>query len=197
MAVEPLELRRSSLIVWDMQMGIAGLAFNRAALVPVVADLIAAYRARGLPVIFSQHTSPPEGWANPAMARSMARRGLPAGGVRFTAGAAEWSILAELAPRPEELVLPKATPSFFVGTPLESLLRVRGIDTLVLTGVSTDGGIMGTARHAVNLGFFALVVEDGVGAMTAEAHSRALEVLRALCDVETSPEVIARLPARA
>jgi len=193
MAVTPLDLSRSTLIVWDMQNGIGAMAFNRSEIVPRIAALRAAYRARGLPVVYSQHTTLPERWANPAMARSMERRGMRPGSFRLTPGSAEWAILPELAPADDELVLPKTTPSFFVGTPLESLLRFRGIDTLVLTGVATEAGILGTARHAVNLGFHPLVVEDAVGSRSAEGHEGGLAALRAFCDVEPSSSVLGRL----
>jgi nicotinamidase-related amidase len=195
MDLEPLDLRRSVLVIWDMQRGIAGRASNRVEMVPKIAELLASYRARKLPVVFSQHTTPPDGWGNPSMARSMARRGMPPGSFRLAPGMNEWGILPELEPRAEELVLTKFTPSFFVGTPLESLLRFRQSDTLVLTGVSTDGGILSTARHAVNLGFHPLVVEDGVGSMTPEAHAAGLRMLRDLCDVESTAAVLGHLPA--
>lgn len=181
------------LIVWDMQEAIAGRASNRAAIVPRIAELLVAFRRARRPIAFSQHTMPPEGWENPALARSMARRGIPGGMARLTPGSPEWEVLAELAPERNELVLPKTSPSFFVGTPLESMLRYRGIDVLVMTGVSTDGGILGTARHAVNLGFHPLIVEDAVGSMTAEAHAEGLATLRRFCDVEPAAGVLARL----
>ena len=196
MDLEALDLRTSALIVWDMQLGIAGRAFNRQEIVPRIGVLLAQYRTRGLPVVFSQHTTPPLAWANPSMTRSMVRRGVPPGAFRLAPGVPEWEILPEVAPLPDELVLAKTTPSFFVGTPLEEMLRYRGVQTLVLTGVSTEAGIMGTARHAATLGFHPLVVEDAVGSMTKEGNDEALRVLRSICDVETSENLVARLPPR-
>jgi biuret amidohydrolase len=194
MAIDPLDLRRSVLVIWDMQRGIAGRASNRAEIVPKIADLLAACRSRNLPVLYSQHTTPPDGWGNPSMARSMARRGMPPGGFRLTPGTPEWEILPELEPRPDDLVLAKFTSSFFVGTPLESMLRFRNVETLLLTGVSTEGGILSTARHAANLGFYPLVVEDAVGSMTPEGNAAGLRTLREMGDVEPAASVIARLP---
>jgi nicotinamidase-related amidase len=178
-----------------MQRGIASRASNLPELVPRIAELLQAYRARGMPVVFSQHTTLPEGWENPSMSRSMVRRGRAPGSFRLLPGSPEWEILPELAPRPNELVLTKHTPSFFVGTPLEALLRFRRVDSLVLTGVSTEAGVFGTARHAIDLGFHPLVVEEGVGSMTPEAKTEGLARLRAFCDVEPIAAVIARLPS--
>jgi nicotinamidase-related amidase len=195
MSLDPLDLRRSALIVWDMQGGIAGRASNRAEIVPRIKVLLAQYRARGLPVVYSQHTTPPVEWANPSMARSMSRRGVAPGAFRLAPGVPEWEILPELAPLPSELVLAKTTPSFFVGTPLEAMLRFRNLDVLVLTGVSTEAGILGTARHASTLGFHPLIVEDAVGSMTPEGNTAALAQLRAMYDVESTESVVGRLPA--
>jgi nicotinamidase-related amidase len=194
MGVEPLELRNSALIVWDMQQGIAGRAFNRADLVVRIKLLLTQFRIRRMPVVYSQHTSPPPGWSNPSMDRSMARRGITPGSFRLAPGAPEWEILPEVAPSPDELVLAKTTPSFFVGTPLEEMLRFRHVDVLVLTGVSTEAGILGTARHASTIGFHPLIVEDAVGSPTPEGHAAALGTLRALYDVEPTARVLERLP---
>lgn len=195
MELEPLDLHRSVLVVWDMQKGIASRATNMDEMVPKVAELLAAYRARKLPIVFSQHTTPPEGWENPSMERSMVRRGRAPGSFRLLPGMPEWEILPELKPQENELVLAKTTPSFFEGTPLTSLLRFRKVESLVLTGVSTEGGILGTARHAVNLGFHPIVIEDAVGSMTAEAHAKGIRTLRSMCDVETTASLLARLPS--
>ncbi len=196
MELPPLSLESSALVVWDMQLGIAGRAFNRSEIVPRIKVLLAQYRIRKLPIVFSQHTTPPPEWANPAMGRSMARRGMAPGGFRLAPGIPEWEILPELTPLPDEVVLSKTTPSFFVGTPLEEMLRFRHVETLVLTGVSTEAGILGTARHASTLGFQPLVVEDAVGSMTPEGNEAALGQLRGLYDVEPTAAIIARLPGR-
>lgn len=193
MAVPALDLRKSALVVWDMQEAIAARAYNRAAIVASICELLDGYRSRQLPIVYSQHTTLPNGWANPAMARSMERRGVPAGRFRLTPGAQDWQILTELAPSHDELVLAKTSASFFVGTPLESLLRFRGVETLILAGVSTEGGILSTARHATNLGFHPVVVEDGVGSMSAERQALVLAALREFCDVETTASILARL----
>ncbi len=194
MELDPLALDHSALVVWDMQPGIAGRAFNRAEIVPKIADLLGAYRARRLPVVYSQHTTAPDGWGSPTMARSMMRRGMAPGSFRLAAGVPGWEILPELAPRPEELVLAKYTPSFFLGTPLEMMLRFRNVDTLLLTGVSTEVGIATTARHAINLGFHPLVVEDAVGSASPDGSAAGLRLLREICDLESTASILERLP---
>ncbi len=74
-------------------------------------------------------------------------------------------------------------------------LRYRGVDTLVLTGVSTEGGILATARGAVELGFHPLVVEDAVGSIAPEGQAAGLALLRPIADLEASRALLGRLPA--
>jgi ureidoacrylate peracid hydrolase len=69
-------------------------------------------------------------------------------------------VVAALAPRPEELVVPKHRWSAFAGTHLDLLLRARAIDTLLLSGVSTDVGIASTAYAARDLGYHLIILRD-------------------------------------
>lgn len=66
----------------------------------------------------------------------------------------------EVAPLPGEMVVAKTTNSAFVGTPLEAQLRAARIQTLVVTGVSTNNSVEATVRMAGNLGFDTYLVAD-------------------------------------
>jgi nicotinamidase-related amidase len=57
-------------------------------------------------------------------------------------------------------VIPKRTNSAFIGTGLEHRLRAYGLETLVITGVSTNNSVEATVRMAGNLGFQTYVVAD-------------------------------------
>ena len=70
-----------------------------------------------------------------------------------------------------------------MGTMLEQLLRARGIDTIILTGVSTEGGIEWTARHAALLGFLPVIAEDAVGSQRDKLHRLALGIMREMYPV--------------
>lgn len=70
--------------------------------------------------------------------------------------------------------LDKTRYSAFSGTPLHHLLRERGIDTVVLTGVVTDICIMHTAVDAYNLGYNIIVPESCVASFNPDGHKVSL-----------------------
>jgi len=106
-----------------------------------IAELLAAWRASGRPVLHVQHLS--------LEPRSPLREDAP--GHVFK---------AEARPLADEPVFRKHVNSAFIGTDLEAHLRANAIDTLVLVGLTTDHCVSTTARMAGNLGFGVTVVED-------------------------------------
>ncbi|HME19730.1 MAG TPA: isochorismatase family cysteine hydrolase [Nitrososphaerales archaeon] len=184
-------LSKPALVVWDMQYGIAQRAFNLDEIVQKITTLRDAFHASGLPVIYSQHTGLPYEYLSAASLASYKRRGIDPKTGFMREGSKEWQIVEELAPAKEDLVLRKHTASFFFGTMLDQMLRNRGIDTLVLAGVSTEAGIEGTARNASYLGYLPVVVEDAVGSSDKEAHEKALWLMRKMFDVRSAEATIA------
>ena len=123
--------------------------------VAVIAELLAVVRSLGWPVVYSA--------------------GFTQLGIR---GVGRWAdkhprsaissppdsnvVVAEIAPLPDEPVLPKTKPSLFHGTPLIDLLVADGIDTLVVTGGTTSGCVRATVVDAFSHNLAVLVAEDGV-----------------------------------
>ena len=106
-----------------------------------MADLLAAWRASGRPVIHVQHMSlEPD---------SALRPELPGNAFK-----------PEVMPMPGEPVFQKHVNSAFIGTGLEAHLRANGIEELVVIGLTTDHCVSTTVRMAGNLGFTVTVVED-------------------------------------
>ncbi len=68
-----------------------------------------------------------------------------------------------LQPADDELVISKQYPSAFFGTPLASTLSGMGVDTLIITGVTTSGCIRATCVDAMSHGFIPIVVADACG----------------------------------
>lgn len=88
-------------------------------------------------------------------------------------------LMPEVAPAEGELVISKQYASAFFGTPLASILVARGVDTVVLVGVSTSGCIRASGVDAVQHGFIPLVVRDAVGDRTPQTHEANLFDLQA------------------
>ena len=74
-------------------------------------------------------------------------------------------------PEAGELVITKSVNSAFIGTDLEEILRDKGYETLVITGLTTNHCVSTTARMAANLGFKTYVVSDAVAAFDLIDHT--------------------------
>lgn len=95
----------------------------------------------------------------------------PAHCVEGTPGA---EIVAELAPRRGERVIPKRRYSGFFGTDLDLALRERGAREVVLTGVCTNICVLYTAAGARMRGYDVTVARDAVASFDQRAHEWAL-----------------------
>ena len=107
-----------------------------------------------------------------------------------------FALAPELQPRPSEAVFDKLAMSAFEGTPLEFALRDCGVVAVALAGIALEIGIEPTARHAADLGFLPVLIQDACGAGHAEAAARSIESLRfagdtLFSDVETFGRLLA------
>jgi maleamate amidohydrolase len=84
-----------------------------------------------------------------------------------------------LQPLPGEAVVVKQYASGFAGTDLDSLLRDAGVDTVVVTGVSTSGCVRATATDALTAGFRPIVVADACADRSEDLHRNNLADLDA------------------
>ena len=90
-----------------------------------------------------------------------------------------------------DLLVTKRHWGAFAGTDLEQQLRDRGVDTVVLTGISTNHGVESTARQGTGLGFAFVVVEDACAGLDAEQHRFAFEkIFPRLARVRSTAEVV-------
>ena len=92
-------------------------------------------------------------------------------------GEREHELRDEVAPRADEPVLNKLSLSGFVSTPLESLLRSRGVTTLVFAGLTTNMCVEHNVRDAADRGFACVVVEDACATDSQEMHDASLRTI--------------------
>lgn len=163
----PLESLPALLII-DMQQGMCDSREqrNNPQAEQRIGELLAAWRAAGAPLVHIRHISRTPG--SP-----------------FWPGQPGAEFQASLAPLVHEHVMEKNVPDAFINSGLERWLRMRGIEALVICGVSTSNSVESTARSAGSLGFrtwvaadacfaFARVDFDGVLRSAEEVHAMSL-----------------------
>jgi nicotinamidase-related amidase len=115
---------------------------------------------------------------------------------RFFKGSPDAEIAAELAPGPGDVVVRKNRWSSFFQTNLDLQLRVRGIDTIVLAGGSTDVGIASTMFAARDLDYGIVVVRDACYSTRGNNHDFFMErVFPRMGRVRTVDETVALMTA--
>jgi maleamate amidohydrolase len=147
-------------------------------------ELVDAARAVRAPVV----------WTQVRYAADLADAGFFAAKVPalacFTEGApGGWGDLAR-RPFPEDTLVVKQHASAFAGTSLAATLRARGVDTVLVAGVSTSGCVRATATDALAAGFRPIVVAPACADRSRALHENTLADLDAkyadVVDVETA-----------
>ncbi|EPY7157237.1 pyrimidine utilization protein B [Klebsiella quasipneumoniae] len=171
--------QQSALIVVDMQNAYASqggyldlAGFDVSATRPVIDNIntaVAAARAAGMLIIWFQN-----GWddqyveaggpGSPNYHKSNAlktmRQRPELQGKLLAKGGWDYQLVDELTPQEGDIVLPKPRYSGFFNTPLDSILRSRGIRHLVFTGIATNVCVESTLRDGFFLEYFGVVLED-------------------------------------
>jgi nicotinamidase-related amidase len=188
MPVLQLNPKKTALVLIDLQNSTVGVNTAPYAAVQVVANskkLAELFRAAGAPVIyvnvdFNGFLKPP---ADQPL--NMGDKPIPA-------------VASQIAPsagfQPGDLLVTKRHWGAFAGTDLEQQLKTRGVDTVVLTGISTNHGVESTARQGTGLGFAFVLVEDACAGLDAAEHRFAFEkIFPRLARIRATDEVIAAL----
>jgi len=105
-------------------------------------------------------------------------------------GSDKAQILPELSPQDTDLVLTHKRVGGFSSSHLDTLLRGRGVDTLLFTGVATNFSVEGTARQASDLGYRTIIVADACSAADPATHDASIASLGLLAEITTSAEVL-------
>jgi nicotinamidase-related amidase len=99
-------------------------------------------------------------------------------------------IVDEVKPVGDEPVIRKPRMNPFFGTALESMLRSRDIDTVVLMGVATEFVVEAAARHAADADFRVIVLQDCCAAFSDETHRVSLHIMDHLATLATSADFL-------
>jgi len=187
--VEPqLDPQKTALVIIDLQNAVLGMnpAPNSAAQVVENSKKLAeAFRARGAQVVYVRVDLNDFLKLPVDQPHSMGDKPLPA---------AASEIAASAGFQPGDILITKRHWGAFAGTDLEQQLKNRGIDTVVLTGISTNVGVESTARQGTGLGFAFVLVEDACSAQDVEQHRFAFEkIFPRLARVRTTDGVLAAL----
>ena len=193
---------RTALVVVDIQRGFLdpGEAMEvppARETVPVLQTLLELFRARRMPVVFTEFVysesapllvgrlHPEHRPAKPGAPRGF---GLPSSSC--LEGTPSADTVPDLVLRPGELVVRKRGYDAFAGTPLDGALRARNVTSLVVTGTMTDICVLATVIGAFHREYRVTVVEDGVSTLWPEIQRATLDIIgRAYGRVVTAKEV--------
>jgi nicotinamidase-related amidase len=162
-----LDAQTTALVVIDLQRGIATIPtvpHSNDEVRARSAELADAFRAKGALVVLVRVDPGPGGILFPRPITDIVRP--PLGGASDFA-----EIMPEMGPTPSDVVVTKHHPCAFNGTDLDIQLRRRGIQTIVLCGISTNVGVEATARIGFEYGYNLVFAEVAMSARDAELHA--------------------------
>jgi ureidoacrylate peracid hydrolase len=138
-------------------------------MMPILHELIHAARKYEVPVIFIQtfhdKATDSEAWMGRAGGQFLELCRTGSWGADFF----------EVAPQPAEVIVNKHRYCAFINTRLDSVLRTMKIETLVMTGVSTNVCVESTARHGFMLDYNIALVKDACASTSRTEHDMTLE----------------------
>jgi ureidoacrylate peracid hydrolase len=197
----PFDPRRTALLTIDLQndflhpdgaYGRAGQTAPAIAALPArIAPLAAALRAKGGTYISAQFTLVPGPGGAPLISPHLKALRPFLGPGDFAPGAWGHALVDALAPA--DYTVEKVAYSAFWQTRLEHILRAVGIDTLVVGGIVTNGGVASTLRDAHLRDIGTLMLTDGCAAFRTEVHEATLVSLGTVTHQVTCAEALARI----
>jgi nicotinamidase-related amidase len=183
-----LQPAKAALLVIDVQKDFAKPPMRPA--VDALATLLAGARAAGVYVVYVQNVVMAHGLSHTA-AETLRRRRLGMALEVTVDGTAGQEFVEEIAPRKSDPVVRKLRLDAFYGTSLETVLRARGIETVLITGIATHGCVTGTSYAAQARDFNVVVVSDCVATWDESLHTAALRVLGGtMTGISTSSELL-------
>src|SRR5712664_2853132 len=194
-----IDTSRAALIVYDACRRAMTPAdpTRRAAMRPVLdawITLIAACRARAMPIIYTTPVSRADGADVVLLPTDLSvETGVPSL-TNCIEGTPDAGFPDEIAPRPEDYVFLKRRPSAFYGTGVAELLHMLRRDTIIIGGGATNRGVETSVREAFNLDIASIVVRECCWGGDAAAHAYSLDkAMKMYARIRTLDQVAAML----
>ena len=156
--------------------------------IPNGQKLIAACRRAGVEVIYTTV----ECYTLDGRDRSLDYK---VSGIFAAKGSWEAQVLDELAPLPNEIVIPKMSSSVFMSTNIAYVLRNLGVEYVLTMGLLTDQCVESAVRDGCDLGFLMTLIDDACVTYSQERHDATLRAIKGYCRQRKTDAVLAELTA--
>ena len=202
---ELVDPRHAALVVVDMQRDFCkpGGAFERLGIsismyppmIPRLARLVEGARAAKVLVVYVLMTVlPGRASESPAQIRFNMRMHLSQGEgepISYTEEGSEGQkLIPELTVEDGDLVVKKYRSSAFWGTTLDMLLRSNGVQTVIVSGCTTEGCVESTARDAMFNDYYVVIADDCVASDDRDQHDASMLLMRNRFDMAGSEQIL-------
>lgn len=181
-----IDKQKTALVVIDLQKGITAtprLPYDSNVVIANASKIADAFRKSAMSVFLVHVATSDKDRLKPLADDVPQMKGPPA---------KDWSeFVAEIGPKEGDVVITKRQWGAFYGTELELQLRRRGINTIVLGGISTNLGVESTARNAFELGYQQIFVEDAMSTSSTEEHNNTVnKIFKKIGRVRTTEQIL-------
>jgi nicotinamidase-related amidase len=199
MPPDRLHADRTALVVFDL-LECYRAAAEEANVIATVRRLVDGCRDRGVPVAWARADHRADGLDLARTLTDTDSRHRPWGPDNprpsvppYGSGSPMYRTLAELGQRADDYDVPKHRWSAFHGTHLDTSLRCRGTEAIVVVGGSTHVGVASTVYAARDLDYQVVVVRDALTGLQVQREFFVDHVFPRVCRVRTADEVLSML----